>query len=136
MADLLNTAFNVGEIDVTGLQIIQLTHVIVASQSVPAGTIVPEGATIGVQITTISDVPLSNIDHTLPQEVGSLKVDDVNKMILAQPTLLQLASDPAVLTDPVKRTAFITATNTAAGKQLATDVNAEALTRAIKLIRG
>ena len=135
MADLLTNAFTIGEINVTGLPIIQLTHFIVASQSVPAGTIVPEGATIGVQVTTISNIPLSTIDHTLPQEIGSLKVDDLNNMMTAQPNLVLLANDPAVLTDATKRAAFVAAANTAAGKSLATEANAEAMMRVIKMIR-
>jgi hypothetical protein len=135
MADLLGTAFNIGEINVTGLPIIQLIHFIIAAQSVPAGTIVPEGATIGVQVTTISNLPLATIDHTLPQEIGSMKVDDLNKMIAAQPNLVLLASDPAVLTDAAKRSEFLTAANAAAGRQLANEGNAEAMMRVIKLIR-
>jgi hypothetical protein len=64
-----------------------------------------------------------------------MKVDDLNKMIAAQPNLVLLASDPAVLTDAAKRSEFLTAANAAAGRQLANEGNAEAMMRVIKLIR-
>lgn len=130
----LSTSFNIDAVDAASLPILQLKQFIIASQSVPAGTIIPEGATIGVQISTISNLPLGSVDHTLPVEIGSLKVGDINAMMAAQPTLLQMASDPAVLTDANKRSAFVNAANAAAGKSLATDANAEAMTRVILMM--
>jgi hypothetical protein len=94
---------------------------VVVSQSIAATTPVKRGTTIAVTILSPSDIPIENVVQFVPPaQLQGTKLDKIIQIQKTDPTILSDAKDPAVLTDPNRKVAFLTKVGTALGKDLTT----------------